>query len=249
MNKIKSALLSTAVLGMAFLTNSAMADQQSDALVTKTPFDVSSKTFEVTAQQSVNGKAIKSIDVAVWSEENGQDDIKWYSSSNVSNGQVKVQFNLANHGNHAGNYNTHVYTNYTDGSRSGVMMENTLISPTASTLSLKDGGIRMTTDIYAPTNGTLYYAVWSEENDQDDIKWYADNGTGTTIADLKNHSGYGKYSIHTYVSQNGKMTGISCQDITINKQEISYQINKVNDNSDDENLSPDEMKNLILTDS
>ena len=45
------------------------------------------------------------------------------------------------------------------------------------------------------------------------------------------------------------MTGISCQDITINKQEISYQINKVNDNSDDENLSPDEMKNLILTDS
>ena len=95
MNKIKSALLSTAVLSMAYLTNSAMADQQSDALVTKTPFDVASKTFEVTAQQSVNGKAIKSIDVAIWSEENGQDDIKWYSSSNVSNGQVKVQFNLA----------------------------------------------------------------------------------------------------------------------------------------------------------
>src|SRR5574344_260631 len=65
-------------------------------------------------------------------------------------------FNLANHGNHAGNYNTHVYTNYTDGSRSGVVMENTLISPKAPTLSLKDGGIRMTTDIYAPTNGTLY---------------------------------------------------------------------------------------------
>lgn len=233
MNKIKSALLSIAVLSMAFLTNSAMADQQSDALVAKTPFDVASKTFEVTAQQSVNGKAIKSIDAAIWSEENGQDDIKWYLSSNVSNGQVKVQFNLANHGNHAGNYNTHVYTNYTDGSRSGVVMENTRITPKAPTLSLKDGSIRMSTDIYAPTNGTLYYAVWSEENDQDDIKWYADNGTGTTIADLKNHSGYGKYNIHTYVSQNGKMTGISCQDITINKQEISYQINKVNDTTYD----------------
>ena len=228
MNKIKSALLSTAVLSMAILSNSVMADQQNDALLTKTPFDAVSKTFEVTAQQSPNGKAIKSIDVAVWSEENGQDDLKWYSSSDVSNGQVKVQFNLANHGNHAGNYNTHVYTNYSDGSRSGVVMENTLISPKAPTLSLKDGGIRMTTDIYAPTNGTLYYAVWSEENDQDDIKWYTDNGTGATIADLKNHSGYGKYNIHTYVSQDGKMTGISCQDITINQQEISYQINKVN---------------------
>ena len=152
MNKIKSALLSIAVLSMAFLTNSAMADQQSDAIVTKTPFDEVSKSFEVMSQKTKNCKDITQIDVAVWSEENGQDDIKWYSSSNVSNGQVKVQFNLANHGNHAGNYNTHVYTNYTDGSRSGVVMENTLISPKAPTLSLKDGGIRMTTDIYAPTN-------------------------------------------------------------------------------------------------
>lgn len=233
MNKIKLVLLSTAVLSMAFLTNSAMADQQSDALVTKTPFDVASKTFEVTAQQSVNGKAIKSIDVAIWSEENGQDDIKWYSSSNVSNGQVKVQFNLANHGNHAGNYNTHVYTNYTDGSRSGVVMENTRITPKAPTLSLKDGSIRMSTDIYAPTNGTLYYAVWSEENDQDDIKWYADNGTGTTIADLKNHSGYGKYFVHTYLAQDGKMTAINGQDIIINKQEISYQIVQTSDKTYD----------------
>lgn len=214
---------------MAFLTNSVMADQQGDALVTKTPFDVASKTFEVTAQQSTNGKAIKSIDVAIWSEENGQDDIKWYSSSNVSNGQVKVQFNLANHGNHAGNYNTHVYTNYADGSRSGVVMENTWISPKAPTLSLKDGGIRMSTDIYAPTNGTLYYAVWSEENGQDDIKWYADNSTGTTIADLKNHSGYGKYNIHTYLAQDGKMIGISGQDISLDKQSISSQINQISD--------------------
>ncbi|MFQ6839147.1 MAG: hypothetical protein ACLRTE_04140 [Streptococcus lutetiensis] len=45
MNKIKSALLSTAVLSMAFLTNSAMADQQSDALVTKTPFDEVKQIF------------------------------------------------------------------------------------------------------------------------------------------------------------------------------------------------------------
>lgn len=108
MSRLKTALLSTVVLSMAFLTNSVMADQQGDALVTKTPFDVASKTFEVTAQQSDNGKAIKGINVAIWSEENGQDDIKWYSTSDISNGQARVRFNLANHGNHAGNYITHV---------------------------------------------------------------------------------------------------------------------------------------------
>ena len=68
MNKIKSALLSIAVLSMAFLTNSAMADQQSDAIVTKTPFDEVSKSFEVMSQKTKNCKDITQIDVAVWSE-------------------------------------------------------------------------------------------------------------------------------------------------------------------------------------
>ena len=58
MNKIKSALLSTAVLSMAILSNSVMADQQNDALVTKTPFDAVSKTFEVTAQKTEKCKEI-----------------------------------------------------------------------------------------------------------------------------------------------------------------------------------------------
>ncbi|MCO4472872.1 glucan binding protein [Streptococcus infantarius subsp. infantarius] len=71
MNKIKLALLSTAVLSMAFLTNSAMADQQSNALVTKTPFDEVSKSFEVVSQKTKDCKDITRIDVAVWSEEDG----------------------------------------------------------------------------------------------------------------------------------------------------------------------------------
>lgn len=52
-------------------------------------------------------------------------------------GKVKVQFNLANHGNRAGNYITHIYTNYTDGSCSGVALENTKINPKAPQISVK----------------------------------------------------------------------------------------------------------------
>lgn len=233
MSKLKTALLSTVVLGATCLSHPVFADQQGNAIVSKTNFDSASKTFEVTAQQSDNGKAIKGINVAIWSEENGQDDLKWYTNSNVSGGQVKVQFNLANHGNRAGNYITHVYTNYTDGSCSGVALENTKINPKAPQLSVKNGAIQMTTDIYAPSNGQIKYAVWSEENDQDDLRWYEDSGKGITQADLKNHSGYGRYFVHTYLSQGGKMIGINGQDIVINKQEVSYQINKVNDTTYD----------------
>lgn len=233
MSKLKTALLSTVVLGATCLSHPVFADQQGNAIVSKTNYDSVSKTFEVIAQQSSNGKTIKQVDAAVWSEENGQDDIKWYSTSDISNGQARVRFNLANHGNRAGNYITHVYTTYSDGSRLGVALENTKINPKMPQVSVKDGAIQMATDVYAPSNGIIYYAVWSEENGQDDIKWYPDTGTGITSADLKNHSGYGKYNIHTYLFQNGKMTGISGQDITINRQNISYQITPVDDKNYD----------------
>lgn len=233
MSKLKTALLSTVLLGATCLSHPVFADQQGNAIISKTHYDSVSKTFEVIAQQSSNGKTIKWVDVAVWSEENGQDDLKWYSTSDILNGQARVRFNLANHGYRAGNYITHVYTHYTDGSRSGVALENTKISPKAPQIALKNGSIRLSTDIYAPTNGTIHYAVWSEENGQDDLKWYTDSGEGTTVADLKNHSGYGRYFIHTYLSQGGKMVGISAQEIAINKQEISCQINKVNDTTYD----------------
>lgn len=233
MNKLKTVLLSTAVLSTAYLSPSVLASQLDEATVSKTDFNSVSKTFDITAQQSTNGKGIKQIDVAIWSEENGQDDLKWYSANAITEDQASVQFHLANHGNRAGNYVTHVYTTYLDGSRSGLVLDNTKITPSAPQVSVKNGVIQLTTEIYAPSNGQVKYAIWSEENDQDDLRWYEDSGKGITQADLKNHSGYGRYFVHTYLSQGGKMIGINGQDIVINKQEVSYQINKVNDTTYD----------------
>ena len=51
----------------------------------------------------------------------------------------------------------------------------------------------------------IKFAVWSDENGQDDIVWYNADQTGAAYADLKKHRDYGKYNIHTYVNRNGKM--------------------------------------------
>ncbi|WP_239472479.1 GBS Bsp-like repeat-containing protein [Streptococcus alactolyticus] len=233
MNKLKTALLSTAVLSTAYLSPSVLASQLDEATVSKTDFNSVSKTFDITAQQSTNGKGIKQIDVAIWSEENGQDDLKWYSANAITEDQASVQFHLANHGNRAGNYVTHVYTTYLDGSRSGLVLDNTKITPSAPQVSVKDGVIQLTTEIYAPSNGQVKYAIWSEENGQDDLRWYDDNGKGLTQIALKNHKGYGKYFVHTYLSQNGQMIGINGQEFTVDRPELSYQITKVNGNSFD----------------
>ena len=51
----------------------------------------------------------------------------------------------------------------------------------------------------------IKFAVWSDENGQDDIVWYNADQTGAAYVDLRKHRDYGKYNIHTYVNRNGKM--------------------------------------------
>ena len=224
MNKLKTALLSTAVLSTAYLSPSVLASQLDEATVSKTDFNSVSKTFDITAQQSTNGKGIKQIDVAIWSEENGQDDLKWYSANAITEDQASVQFHLANHGNRAGNYVTHVYTTYLDGSRSGLVLDNTKITPSAPQVSVKNGVIQLTTEIYAPSNGQVKYAIWSEENDQDDIVWYKADPSGHTKA---NYTGsYGTYLVHTYGVVHGQMVGLNATSVLVPKPEVKANITK-----------------------
>ena len=52
---------------------------------------------------------ITSITVPVWSNANGQDDIKWYTTTKIGEGTYKAQINLENHGYTSGDYSVHIY--------------------------------------------------------------------------------------------------------------------------------------------
>ena len=55
----------------------------------------------------------------------------------------------------------------------------------------------------------ILHAVWSDENGQDDIKWYEAPSTTTTNTDidLSNHPGYGTLHVHTKIDLYGKLVG------------------------------------------
>ena len=63
---------------------------------------------------------------------------------------------------------------------------------------------------------TISHAVWSDENGQDDLKWYSASQTSTTV-DLSQHSGYGTFHVHTYININGKMIGLNGTTFTLNR--------------------------------
>ena len=74
---------------------------------------------------------------------------------------------------------------------------------------------------------TISHAVWSDENGQDDLKWYTTPQTSSTAIDLRQHAGYGTFHVHTYININGKMIGLNGTTFTVNKPAVKVSTNIV----------------------
>ena len=84
-------------------------------------------TYTVTVYQAPQGRQIRQIRVAVWSQSH-QENLRWYSTK--PNGvETNVDILAFNHGNVAGDYTTHVYVDYTDNSVEGFNLGTTKLSP------------------------------------------------------------------------------------------------------------------------
>ncbi|MGQ7374076.1 GBS Bsp-like repeat-containing protein, partial [Streptococcus suis] len=61
----------------------------------------------------------------------------------------------------------------------------------------------------------IRFAVWSDQNSQDDIIWYSADKTGAAYVELKKHKDYGRYHIHTYSDRSGRFTGLDAKSIDV----------------------------------
>ena len=75
----------------------------------------------------------------------------------------------------------------------------------------------------------IKFAVWSDENGQDDIVWYNADQTGAAYADLRKHRDYGKYNIHTYVNRNGKMVYLDAITLDVREPLPKQKIVKISE--------------------
>lgn len=71
-------------------------DSRPNATVSVVNYAENKTSFDVVVSGSSATKVIKAISVAVWSEGQGQDDLKWYQPS-ISNNKGSVRVNIANH--------------------------------------------------------------------------------------------------------------------------------------------------------
>ena len=79
-----------------------------------------SGAFDVIISDVYSSKGVHTVQVPIWSEKDGQDDIRWYEAIRQSNGTYKVSVKASDHKFSTGTYHVHLYYIQSDGSQVGV---------------------------------------------------------------------------------------------------------------------------------
>ena len=165
-----------------------------------------------------NAEEYEKISVPVWSEVNGQDDIKWYKATKQAGDSWTCDVDIAAH-NSMGRYLIHVYgtkagkTELIANTTASVAKLPTTKNPTVEAVVSEKLGTMQITVKNAGAYEKVMIPVWSEANGQDDIVWYAakkgSDGNWTYTVDLTAHNSTGRYQIHVYGTKAGKQTLIA----------------------------------------
>lgn len=195
-----------------------------------------SSTFTAIADSVSDPSGVSGVRFAVWTEWNGQDDLKWYRGQNDGRGNWMVAIDAKNHNNEYGKYIIHAYG--TDnlgndgfmGASSVTVMHRDIKPPTASGLSVSANPVTnpeisvFAENVVDDWSGVdnVRIAVWSNANGQDDIKWYnlgniGGNNWGRTI-NMTDFNTIGNYTIHAYARDkagNDGLIGSKTIDVTV----------------------------------
>lgn len=189
-------------------------------------FDVIVKNVEVPA-------GVESVRVPVWSEPD-QGDLIWYFADRQSDGTYKVHVDIANHHNNRSTYNVHVYVMDNNGVQTLVATTSQQVSETKDELTAEDKSGKETTyqltlkNQKAAKATSVNFAVWSEQNDQDDLVWYegkkTSSNTWSAEASIKNHKTAGKYLVHVYGIVNGQQIFLDQTTFEVSEAQATLEV-------------------------
>lgn len=80
-------------------------------------------------------------------------------------------------------------------------------------------------------NERIKFAVWTENNGQNDLVWYDASNKGAAFIDFSKHREYGKYNIHTYSSIAGKMIGRNARTYLLEVPKVTTKFEKTATNT------------------
>ena len=197
---------------MEMLTNTTAYVEKLAARVTAT-VSADCRTMQLTA---ANIDDCTQLYLATWSVAGGQDDIVWYPAEKQADGTWAYTVDLGKHRT-AGQYVIHAY------GRSSQSEELRLVANTTAyvkhavfpdepyvTVELPADCRTMKLTVQnASKYERVYLPVWSAENAQDDLVWYAAQRTKAGLwvytVDMTAHHSAGTYYVHVYGEKGGEL--------------------------------------------
>ena len=208
---------------MIKLSETTVEVSKPEVILTTT--DISTGVFRIDAEITNTPNGLKKVQIPVWSNED-QSDIIWYTATENDENHYSVTVNINNHSGNFGKYYYSCYTTTNTGIFTGCVDKSDMIeisglnlavnineSETSANVTL--GGINLDA-----LNGSVRFAIWSEENGQDDLIWYDTNRLANNYVinfDIKNHKTFGKYFVHAYAIINNRALKLSETEFSISK--------------------------------
>ena len=199
-------------------------------------------TFDVVVTDVFSPKGVQSVQVPVWSDQGGQDDLIWYNATRQSDGSYKASIKAENHKNSTGTYHVHLYYIQNDGSRIGVHSTTTQVeyrNLTHKTKAyIKDVNSQTGTFTVAVDQSSqgkriknIRAAVWSQAH-QENLSWYTQTPAGghteIGIAAVNHGNKQGDYTTHVYVDYtDGSVEGFNLGQTRLMPHQVTDQKNRV----------------------
>ena len=213
----------------------ASGQQLPEAQPTKTNVSLKAQEgngkFDIAVTNLVRPNEISSVLAAVWSEKNGQDDLKWYPMT-VSQSSAKLTVEIKHHGNQTDQYLVHVYINYKSSPTIGIDAGKISITKPISKHQLDAKWTDQGLDVALTSNQVSDFtkvklAVWGEKNGQDDLNWYSASTAGRLSIPYSRLAGFDQYQIHAYLEENGKMQGLTTATISLKQPQFTTSVTKL----------------------
>ena len=174
------------------------------------------------------------VQVKIWSEANGKDDIKTYDPTKQSDGSYIAVFNKTNHNNEVGKYIVETYVDGTMYHSDSCILYDSSQETTIENVGNTDTNFRITTNVTnVPVELVeIRHAIWSETNGQDDLRWITGTRNGDSwITDYTTLSSSGVYNAHVYAYMNdGSLISLGAYSFEVSEPSWNIEI----ENQDEE---------------
>lgn len=159
--------------------------------------------------RSVGVRNAKKLEVGVWGDRDGQNDLTWYELSRTTGTRYEQMIDLFNHL-ETGVYHCHLYMTKENGEKVFVSAADFEVDELKSnhirTMNFDNYNGSFIAKLYFPDAGKqisrIRMGVWTEANGQDDLKWYTMETEGTwhkgVIYSANHNYESGIYNVHIY---------------------------------------------------